>query len=133
MRMRLIGAIVAVAITIGIVVTVTIRHKDAEAEKETITVSVSVVACVDTTCFTLPVPDVAIDVVGDNGKQLAHGVTDGGGKLTLPISYDGRVTVTGTSAIIKDGRFSQDRRISIGEEIGLDIAVPISAQAKPGV
>ena len=65
--------------------------------------------------------------------QLAHGVTDDSGRLTLPISYDGTLTVTGTSAILKGGSFSQDQEISGGESVSLDIGVPISAEAKPGV
>jgi len=129
--MRVISAIAAIAIVIGIVGIVTARR--GSHDKQTIEVAVSVVACVDSACFMLPVPEVAINVTGGTDTQLAHGVTDDSGRLTLPISYDGTLTVTGTSAILKGGSFSQDQEISGGESVSLDIGVPISAEAEPGV
>lgn len=134
MRPRLIVTIVAAAIVIGIVAIATARLVgNNRAKNETVGVSVSVVACVETMCFTLPVPDVAITVAGA-GRQLAHGVTDETGKLTLtlPHDYSGTVTVTVASEILKDGGLSQDQSVSGGESISLNIAVPIAAQARPG-
>lgn len=140
MRMRLIGAVTAVAIVIAIIVVAASRHggsnnaQTTSPETEVITVSLAVVACVDAKCFQLPVPDVAITVVGDAG-ELAHGITDSAGNLILRIrrSFNGTVTVTGTSAILRGGKFSRDEYLSTGGEVGLDLAIPISSQAKPAL
>jgi hypothetical protein len=106
------------------------RHPTPSQTK--VLVEVAVVACIDTSCFELPVPDAVVDVTDGGSRQLAHGMTDDTGRATLPVSYAGHIAVSVTSVVLKDGRASSEGSVVEGETTTVQVAVPISDKVRPG-
>lgn len=57
------------------------------------------------TCVVLPVPDAEV-VISSDGRQLAHGKTDGSGRYFLSLTQVGEMDVVARSEVF-DGGFSE--------------------------